>query len=283
MDDIGIQPPEIDNSQLIEEHTILKYNVPLTRPNWYLRFFIPVEGSNYSRHKCVECGFEGMAPLYALTNLHRHFTAKKYKECGVKYDSWKIQHGGKNAVSKEISRHHNYKTCSKGLQSDDIDDKLGDLFISAELPFTFVKLEEFATFCAALNPHYTVPSIFKLKNRILKNKYIEGDKSLRDQLNNNPFNIITIDGWSSRRLISMMGIIVHYYVETIPKSSVLSMEMFKHGFNGSTGVIGYADAKYGIVKIQLTNMFPNRRPKAREQIQNVCHQRSASKRSVLVY
>ena len=80
----------------------------------------------------------------------------------MKYDSWKIQHGGKNAVSKEISRHQvNYKTCSKGLQSDDIDDKLGDLFISAEFPFTFVKLEEFATFCAALNPHYTVPSIFK--------------------------------------------------------------------------------------------------------------------------
>ena len=77
MDDIGIQPPEIDNSQLIEEHTIWKYNVALTRPNWYLRFFIPVEGSNYTRHKCVECGFEGMAPLYALTNLHRHFTAKK--------------------------------------------------------------------------------------------------------------------------------------------------------------------------------------------------------------
>ena len=43
MDDIGIQPPEIDNSRLIEEHTIRKYNVPLTRPNWYF-FFIPVEG-----------------------------------------------------------------------------------------------------------------------------------------------------------------------------------------------------------------------------------------------
>ena len=46
MDDIGIQPPEMDNSQLIEENTIRRYNVPLTRPNWYLRFFIPEEGSN---------------------------------------------------------------------------------------------------------------------------------------------------------------------------------------------------------------------------------------------
>ena len=119
------------------------------------------------------------------------------------------------------------ETCSKGLQSDDIDDKLGDLFIRAELPFTFVKLEEFATFCAAPNPHYTVPPILKLKNRILKNTYIESDKSLRDKLNNIPFVTVTIDGWSSRLLISMMGIIVHYYVETIHNYSVLSMEMFE--------------------------------------------------------
>ena len=55
------------------------------------------------------------------------------------------------------------ETCLKGLQSDDIDDKLGNLFISAELPFTFVNLRSLRIFCAAPNPHYTVSSISKLK------------------------------------------------------------------------------------------------------------------------
>ena len=32
--------------------------------------------------------------------------------------------------------------------------------VSAELPFTFVKVIEFIKFCEALNPEYTIPSIY---------------------------------------------------------------------------------------------------------------------------
>ena len=56
------------------------------RSAWYLRFFQPIEGSNGRRHKCIECGFEGMATSCALTNLLRHFSTIKYKECGAKYN-----------------------------------------------------------------------------------------------------------------------------------------------------------------------------------------------------
>ena len=49
--------------------------------------------------------------------------------------------------------------------------------------------------------------------------------ALPKELTKSPVVTITIDGWSSRRLISMIGIIVHYYAESVSKVSVLSLEM----------------------------------------------------------
>ena len=96
----------------------------------------------------------------------------------------------------------------------------------AELPFTFLKLGEFISFCQSLNPAYAVPSLYKLKNYILMKKRLEGDTYLRDELSHSPFVTITIDGWSTHNLLSMMGIIVHYSGETYAKASVLSIELF---------------------------------------------------------
>ena len=114
----------------------------------------------------------------------------------------------------------------------DLNDKFADFIISAEMPFTVVKLPEFVTFCKALNPHYSLPSIYKLKNKILSQKRELGDEQLREELKLSPYVTITIDGWTTRSLISMMGIIVHYQPEIIPKANVLAIEFFKGSHTG---------------------------------------------------
>ena len=71
-----------------------------------------------------------------------------------------------------------------------------------------------------------------MKNTILKKKRLEGDSYLRNGLTQSPFVTITIDGWSTRRLASMIGIIVHYHGETFAKASVLSIELFRGAHTG---------------------------------------------------
>ena len=218
----------------------VKYRIPKTRPEWYLRFFRTVEGTEEKRHKCVECGFEGMAVPYALTNLLRHFAAAKYHDCGEKYKAWKTQNQEtKNrktllvgSPTRKGKVQNKICSCSTKIDNKEIDEKLGDLFVFAELPFTFVKLGEFIKFCQSLNPAYTIPSIYKLKNNILKKKRFESDSYLRNELAHSPFVTITIDGWSTRRLVSMMGIIVHYHGETYAKASVLSIALFRGPHTG---------------------------------------------------
>ena len=43
----------------------------------------------------------------------------------------------------------------------DLNDKFWDFVISAEMPFTLVKIPEFITFCKALNPNYIHPCLVK--------------------------------------------------------------------------------------------------------------------------
>ena len=57
----------------------------------------------------------------------------------------------------------------------DLNDRFGYFIISAEMPFTVVKIPEFITFYKA-NPNYVLPSIYKLKNNILRKKREIGDE-----------------------------------------------------------------------------------------------------------
>ena len=70
-------------------------------------------------------------------------------------------------------------------------------------------MPEFITVCKALYPNYALPSICKLKN-ILRKKREIGDERLREELKLSNYVTITIDGWSTRSLVSMMGVVIHY-------------------------------------------------------------------------
>ena len=74
--------------------------------------------------------------------------------------------------------------------------------------------------------------IYKLKNNILKTQRINGDALLREELEQSPYVTLTIDGWSTRRLLCMMGVIVYYYREMATKASVLSIELFRGPHTG---------------------------------------------------
>ena len=93
----------------------VKYLVPNSRPEWYIRFFIPVEGSGDKRHRCVECDFVGMAVPYALTNLLRHFSASKHKACGSKYSEWRIKQESAKSSSKTNSQGKRYAQINSHL------------------------------------------------------------------------------------------------------------------------------------------------------------------------
>ena len=114
----------------------------------------------------------------------------------------------------------------------DLNDKFADFIISAEMPFTVVKIPEFIAFCKELNPNYALPSIYKLENNILRIKQDIGNERLREELKLSNYVIIAIDGWSTRCLLSMMGVIVHYQPEIIPKANVLAIEFFKGAHTG---------------------------------------------------
>ena len=73
------------------------------------------------------------------------------------------------------------------------------------MPFAVVKMPEFIAFCKALNPNYALPSTYKLRNNILRKKRDIGDERLREELKLSSYVNITIDGWSTRSLVSMMG------------------------------------------------------------------------------
>ena len=95
------------------------------------------------------------------------------------------------------------------------------------MPFTVVRMPKFIALCKALNPSYVLPSIYRLKNNVLGNKREIGDEVFCEELKLNNYVTITIDGWSTRSLVSMMGMIVHYQPEIIPKANVLSIELFE--------------------------------------------------------
>ena len=98
---------------------------------------------------------------------------------------------------------------SKEAQGN-IDQLLGEFVIMAEVPIRLIEGKEFRNFCQGLNPKYQVPYARKLKNSILQPLLQKSQDELAHKLSECDFVSLTIDGWSSRRLLSMLGVIVNF-------------------------------------------------------------------------
>ena len=109
-----------------------------------------------------------------------------------------------------------------------LDTLLGNFIVFSEVPLRLVEGDEFRAFCNGLNPKYRVPYRRKLKNSILKPMLEDSQKELHEKLDQCEFVSLTIDGWSSRRLLSMLGVIVNF-MSTNAKlnAELLGIKIFK--------------------------------------------------------
>ena len=140
-----------------------------------------------------------------------------------------------------------------------IEDNLGDSIISAELPLTILDCPEFVIFCHSLNSDFTVPGKVKLKNSILQAEYIKSNEYLYDNLAHCNYVSLSLDGWSSRRMYSMFGIIVNYVdSQGVYKSDLLAIKLFK-GLHIAEKIAKFTldltnrwNISYKIIRIPLT-------------------------------
>ena len=152
-----------------------------------------------------------MATLSSLSNLARHFKADKSKDCGQKFNAWKQEQEASQPKlpSVKFKGDISFHKLSKESQAN-IDQLLGEFVVMAEVPLRLVEGKKFRTFCEGLNTKYQVPYIRKLKQSILQPMMQKSQDELIQKLSQCEFVSLTIDGWSSRRLLSMLGVIVNF-------------------------------------------------------------------------
>ena len=174
-----------------------------------------------------------MATLSSLSNLVRHFKAENFKDCVQKFNAWKQeQEASQPKLPSVIKGDVAFHKLSKEAQAN-IDQLLGEFVVMAEVPLRLVEGKEFRTFCEGLNPKYHVPYIRKLKQSILQPMMQKSQDELAQKLSQCEFVSLTIDGWSSRRLLSMLGLIVNF-MDTggSLKAELLGIKVFKGKHTG---------------------------------------------------
>ena len=121
-----------------------------------------------------------------------------------------------------------FNKLSKEAQAS-IDQLLGEFVVMAEVPLRLVEAKEFRTFCEGLNPKYNVLYTRKFKQSILQPMFQKSQDELAKKLSQCDFVSLTIDGWSNRRLLSMLGVIVNFInTEGSLKTELLGIRVF-HG------------------------------------------------------
>ena len=96
-----------------------------------------------------------------------------------------------------------------------------------------MEIDEFRDFCKGLNPKYRVRYRRILKDSILESMLEDSQKELRERLYQCEFISLTIDGWSSRRSLSMLGVIVNFTnVNGKLSTGLLGFRLFKGNHTG---------------------------------------------------
>ena len=121
---------------------------------------------------------------------------------------------------------------SKEAQANS-DQLVGEFVVIGEVPLRLVEGKEFRTFCEGLKPKYHVPYIRKLKQSILQPMMQKSQDELAQKLIQCEFVSLTIDCWSSRRLLSILCLIVNF-MDTggSLKAELLGIKVFKRKHTG---------------------------------------------------
>ena len=227
-DDILVSSPSsLNQNEDNEEFELMNIKRPKSRPSWYEEFFQPVIDHSMRKHKCLLCGWIGMALPNSLHNLKRHFSSVvKHKGCKEKFSAWTkdrelVQPTLESVVTGEVRK------LSSETQGK-FDKLLAEFIVASEVPLHLVEIPEFRAFCNALDFKYQLPYRPKLKNSLLFPMLEDSNIELTQKLNKCIYVSLTIDGWSSRRLLSMLSLVVNFVdVDGTLRSELLTISYFK--------------------------------------------------------
>ncbi|KAI6654489.1 hypothetical protein LOD99_885 [Oopsacas minuta] len=118
------------------------------------------------KHRCVECGWIGMALPNSLHNLKRHFESlTKYKTCKGRYLTWIKERELLQPTLEAVIKRETKKISSESQEK--IDKLLTEFIIASEVPLRLVELRESLNLLNELNARYKVPYRRKLKDSLL--------------------------------------------------------------------------------------------------------------------
>lgn len=197
-------------------------------PKWYSHFFETLPSQIHHRCKTCPPGSEPLKAKHGMTsNLVRHLKGegkKVSKACADAYKEYmdkelkqqpsikKLLMGQKNANAEIKSKSGDATKEINWTDGDqkELDNLLAKFVIGCELPLHFVSREEFIAFCMKLNSLYVVPSTYKLFTHAISPMKAESDFEILAVMQNALSIDITFDAWSSRKMVSYMGLCAHF-------------------------------------------------------------------------
>ena len=115
-------------------------------------------------------------------------------------------------------------------------DAIDERLVDDEMPLCVVERSSILLLVHSLNDRYAMPSSYKLRKTIF-GRVKESTLALEKLISSSRFVTLTIDGWSSRRKLSFIGIICHMMLEG---GEMTEAALHCHYFRGSHNAKKYA-------------------------------------------
>ena len=202
---------------------------------WFREFF--EETGDGQIVKCKVCQKHLSVPSKIRGNLFRHLQPKKPTDCSRAYVEFMAKALLNQPIVKQVIKAQRESKAPLLLPTvAAIDERLVDWVVDGEMPLCVVKRSSFLLLVHSLNDRYTVPSSYKLRKSIL-GRVNESTQALEKLISSSRFVTLTIDGWSSRRRLSFIGIICHMMLEG---GGMTQAALHCHYFRGSHNAKKYA-------------------------------------------
>ena len=204
-------------------------------PKWFREFF--EETGDAHIVKCKVCQKELSVPSKMRGNLLRHLRPKKPTDCSradVEFTAKALLN--QPTVKQVIKAQRESKAPLPLPTVAAIDERLVDWVVDGEIGLCVVERSSFLLLVHSLNDRYTVPSSYKLRKSIF-GRVNESTQALEKLISSSRFVTLTIDGWSSQRRLSFIGIICHMMLEG---GGMTEAALHCHYFRGSHNAKKYA-------------------------------------------
>ena len=146
--------------------------------------------------------------IKAYGNLLRHFTDSKFPACSSFFQK-------ANAGGDEV-KHFKQPTINQvytgevipGVRKKELDDAVLDFLIIDEQAIRIVEGDGFRNLMKKAVPYYKVPSRYTVMQEMSK-RLIKRQEDVKELLGSAMYVIVVLDGWSSRKMESYMGLVAN--------------------------------------------------------------------------